>query len=294
MRWEAVGDEAAADAARAFLRARERDCVAAVSRFLAAFPPGGNRPPGADRPAGSAARDRAWTAASEEGATASFLGRFGAIAFPVLGEERGAGGPARACARLLAGRVLGSAQGLERDVRGLEKALGRRAENIDYDLMELDGPPAAEALGAGPVLLRIRRASADDADALFPLQASYELEEVLPPGARFDAASSRAALRRLLETRLVLVAELGGEPVGKANVNASGFARDQIGGVYVLPALRGRGIGTRLCAELAAAIAEGGRGATLFVKKRNASARAAYARVGFLFRADYRIAYFGR
>ncbi len=80
--------------------------------------------------------------------------------------------------------------------------------------------------------------------------------------------------------------------VAKAGINARGFAYDQIGGVYVVPELRGAGIGTRLVAELCARTATEGRRLSLFVKKRNAAARRTYEKIGFAETGDYRITYY--
>ncbi|OHE64807.1 MAG: hypothetical protein A2Z99_09695 [Treponema sp. GWB1_62_6] len=302
MRWTLVRPEQEASA-RAFLAARERYCVSAASRFL-------------ER---DAAVDRAWLATGKDGAPRAFafLTKAGFL-FPVIarrfregtaadaGSGNAGSGSAEftaavgeALGRILAFRTVRAVQGLAEDVAIAERLLvgrkqGPAPDAVDYDLMELGGPPSAGSLAGGPAGLLVRRAFPSDADGLFPLQRDYELEEVVPRGGSFNPAACRLSLDSLIARRLVLVAELGGEFVGKANVNASAFLRDQIGGVYVLPDLRGLGIGTRLSAELAALIAAQGRTASLFVKKDNAAARAAYRQVGFKRIGDYRIAYSGR
>jgi predicted GNAT family acetyltransferase len=80
--------------------------------------------------------------------------------------------------------------------------------------------------------------------------------------------------------------------VGKININAESFTRLQIGGVYVDPACRGRGIGGALIAGFIRLFAFREKGFTLFVKKQNAAARRVYDRIGFTKLADYRIDYF--
>ena len=79
-----------------------------------------------------------------------------------------------------------------------------------------------------------------------PLQEAYEREEVLTPvhrstprpaGPRLPAPSSGSSSSS---------AEEGGVIVGKAGTNARGFRVDQMGGVYTLPARRGRGRGRGL------------------------------------------------
>jgi predicted GNAT family acetyltransferase len=115
---------------------------------------------------------------------------------------------------------------------------------------------------------------------------------VLPEGAEFNLAVSRMNLRHILSGQRIVSAELDGWTVAKANTSAVSFTRYQIGGVYVHPAYRGRGIARRLCAELARELVAEGRGLTLFVKKQNTAARAAYHRVGFTVQGDYRISYY--
>jgi predicted GNAT family acetyltransferase len=158
--------------------------------------------------------------------------------------------------------------------------------------MLLDSPPSAVSLAAGPASLHIRRAESLDADLLLPLRLAYELEEVLPLGTPPNIPATRLALERSLHERLVLIAELDGQVVGTAATNARAFTRDQVGGVYVLPALRACGIGTRIVAELGALLREENRGAVLFVKTGNIPAIRAYERIGFQAGAPYRIVYF--
>jgi ribosomal protein S18 acetylase RimI-like enzyme len=158
--------------------------------------------------------------------------------------------------------------------------------------MELDLPAAAflpEAANRG-VILRVP--GPEDADALFPLQAGYDQEEVLPRAAVFNPAVCRKNLEAIISTGLVLAAEYSGRLVGKININAESFTRFQIGGVYVDPACRGHGIGSALIAGFIRLFAFRGKGFTLFVKKQNAAARRVYDRIGFTKLADYRINYY--
>jgi predicted GNAT family acetyltransferase len=158
--------------------------------------------------------------------------------------------------------------------------------------MLLDSAPSAASLVAGPGSLRIRRADRQDAELLLPLRLAYEREEVLPPGAPTNIPATRMSLEKSLADRLVLVAELDGEVVATAATNARAFTRHQIGGVYVVPALRDRGIGTRIVAELGALLREEHWGAVLFVKTSNIPAIRAYGRIGFQTGDPYRIVYF--
>ncbi|MDR1900917.1 MAG: GNAT family N-acetyltransferase [Treponema sp.] len=166
------------------------------------------------------------------------------------------------------------------------------AETIDYDLMALDREPPAAAFRSGPSGLIIRAPAKNDTDEIFRLQAAYEQEEVLPRHAVFNAAASRIGLERALGSEQMLVAELDGVIVGKINTSARSFTRYQIGGVFVRPDCRGMGIGLSMGAAFFRALILGGSGATLFVKKKNAAARALYRRLGFTILGDYRISYY--
>jgi predicted GNAT family acetyltransferase len=190
-----------------------------------------------------------------------------------------------ACARFLRGDT--------EQMESLIKPLGYEStRHIDYDLMILDGEPSPQSLQAGPGGLILRRPRSADMPELSLLQAAYEREEVIPPGAEFNAAASRLSLEQMLEREHVLAAELGGHIVGKVNTNAAAFSRYQIGGVYVHPSCRGLGIATRMTAVLARELIAQGWGLNLFVKKNNPAAKGVYRRIGFTLAGDYRITYY--
>jgi GNAT superfamily N-acetyltransferase len=198
--------------------------------------------------------------------------------------------------RLLAKIPLHAVQGLREDALILEDIIARSGlrpmHSIDYDLMSLDRELAPDSLRAGPRGLFLRRPGIRDLEALLPLQKAYEREEVLPEGAVFNPHVCRLNLRRILTEQRVISAELDGWTVAKANTSAASFTRYQIGGVYVHPAYRGRGIARRLCAELARELLAEGKGLSLFVKKRNPAAHSVYSGLGFTTRDDYRISYY--
>jgi predicted GNAT family acetyltransferase len=194
------------------------------------------------------------------------------------------------------GRPIYVLQGLAEDTAIFEnmlRALGyAMTDGINYRLMALDREPAAETLGAGPPDLILREPAPKDTEAVFPLQAAYEREEVLPRGTVFNPRNCRLSLAHILYRERILVAELDSRIVGKINTNAESFTRCQIGGVYVLPEYRDRGIATRMTAVLAAELIAAGRGISLFVKKQNPAALAVYRRIGFEVLGDYRICYY--
>jgi predicted GNAT family acetyltransferase len=129
-------------------------------------------------------------------------------------------------------------------------------------------------------------------NALAALQAAYEREEVLPTASEFNATASRLNIERIFTREQMLVAELDGRLVGKINTNAITFTRYQVGGVYVLPDYRGKGIARRMAGAFIDSLIAQGRGISLFVKKTNHAARSVYQRIGFDILGDYRISYY--
>jgi len=189
-----------------------------------------------------------------------------------------------------------SLQGRKEDVLIMETAMEKiglfAAEKTDYDLMCIDCLPSDCYTSSGPGGLVIRKPEFIDMDALAALQAAYEQEEVLPNGAEFNAAVSRLNTEHIFSKEQMLVAELDGRLIGKINTNAVTFTRYQVGGVYVHPHYRSRGIARRMAGEFIASLVIQGRGVSLFVKKSNLAARRVYQSVGFEILGDYRIIYY--
>jgi GNAT superfamily N-acetyltransferase len=255
--------------------------VSACSRFL--------------RPRRSAGQ--LWGFPNPDGSLKALLFHTKGTLFPILNSRDAAAfNLSPSLLRFLQKNHVHALQGLREDVLVLEKVmedLGQRsADEIDYDLMALDRGPSPETLRAGPPGLSVRKPELWELDDIFPLQSAYEMEEVLPRGAVFDAAASRVNLKHILKEEVVLVAELKGQIIAKANTSAVSFTRAQIGGVFVHPFCRGQGIARRICAELARTLVNSGRGVNLFVKKWNRSARIVYHSIGFRPIADYRITYY--
>jgi ribosomal protein S18 acetylase RimI-like enzyme len=184
--------------------------------------------------------------------------------------------------------------GMREDIVRYESCLRLASRaRVDYRLMTFaPGPGFAPHPALAYPGLSVRRALISDLDALMPLQEGYEREEVLTPIHEFNWAACKASLARSLERQLVFVAEEGGVIVGKAGTNARGFGVDQVGGVYTLPARRGRGVASALVSALMGEIGASGRRIALFVKPTNASAYALYRGLGFDEIGDYRADYF--
>jgi ribosomal protein S18 acetylase RimI-like enzyme len=285
-RWRKI-PEASYPQAEAFLQNCEALCVGACSRFLArSFKPG-----------------HIWFlpgivtggAGVAEGEIAAFLLHSRSSLFPIFTGDRNYPLP-RFLGRFLRKIPIYSVQGLIKDTEILEAGMLKNGytitDCIDYDLMTLDKDPLPSCFNMGPPGLLIRAPTEADKEDLFPLQSAYEQEEVIPLGGSFDPDNCRRNLSKLLASEKMMVACLGNKIVGKINTNAKSFTRYQIGGVYVLPQLRGHGIAAKLSAVFLKELTSQGRGISLFVKKRNAAARNLYRRLGFTISGDYRISYY--
>ena len=265
--------------AQAYLKAREKLCVAACARFLHV----------------RESRGHVWYLGDRRGEISALLLHCHRTLFPVFDKNPRIAGP-RFLSRFLGKVPIHALQGLREDAELLETLMEDQgyfaSERIDYELMSLDDTPGSGVLRSGPVNLVLRCPQPGDEEALFALQSAYEQEEVLPANAVFDPAVSRLNLQHILSRERVLVAELDGQVVGKINTSAESFTRYQIGGVYVRPDCRGLGIGANMTAVFARNLLALERGITLFVKKRNTAACKVYRRAGFSVLADYRITYY--
>ena len=140
---------------------------------------------------------------------------------------------------------------------------------------------------------KIVRCGIKDADALMPLQLAYEAEEVLPPCRTQNPAVTRKNLERILKTEYVLALQNSrGEPVAKANTNAVGIRRAQIGGVYTAPDFRRKGCASLLVETLVEKIVASNRLAVLYARNGNESAEKAYTALGFTKTGGFTIAYY--
>ena len=190
-------------------------------------------------------------------------------------------------------RRLFSVMGRATDVEALETALARAPGQImAYHLMAQERPPQERPLPRLPRGMFIRPARPDEARHLFDIQKKYEIEEVLLPGNTFSPTATLQHLKETLREQIVVVAEIEGMPVGKANTNARGIFFDQIGGVFTERALRSRGIATALMMRLLQKVASEQKSASLFVKKDNAPALRMYQNLGFAVEDGFRISYY--
>jgi predicted GNAT family acetyltransferase len=260
------------------LRDMEDDCVTACGRYLAREP----------------SSDSVWMLCGEKNEFIAVMVNSRSTLIPVLCGMNEIPSPVflKYFFRL---KKIHSVQGLKNEVLVLERDMERfgkkTSEIIDYDLMCIDRPPENKGnLQAENIVLRVPRLT--DLNALAPLQAAYEQEEVLHKGSAFSPLASRINLANIITAGRILAAELNGRLVGKINVNAVSFIRYQVGGVYVHPDYRGLGIARKMAAEFIASLTAEGRGVTLFVKKTNLPARRLYSGLGFTVRGHYRLTYY--
>jgi len=278
LRWRKMKDKDIHDV-EYLLRDMENSCVTACGRFLSS----------------RSSDTHVWRLCSGKGELLALLINSRSTLIPVLCGMKKIPPPdfLKGFLRL---KKIHSVQGLTEEVRLFENALEKMGKNtadiFDYDLMDLDNLPSLNALSSGPKNLVLRVPRLTDLDAIAPLQAAYEQEEVLPKGSVFSYAASRVNIANIVSGGRILAAEIDGRPVGKINVSAVSFTRYQVGGVYVRPEFRGMGIARRMAAEFITSLISEGRGVTLFVKKHNVPARRLYSGLGFGIRGDYRITYY--
>ena len=199
------------------------------------------------------------------------------------------------------GRVLRNAHPPVKSIMGTGRSAGLveafmpsiPTARIEYFLMSVSRDRARPALLPQNSGVVARLASESDADALFPLQRAYELEEVVVDPRHFSDAQCLKLLRKTLREELVFMVLKDGVPVAKAATNARGFAVDQIGGVFTVPEARGTGMGKLVVSALLRRVLREKEEACLFVKKRNRPAIALYERLGFAPVTDYVISYYG-
>jgi ribosomal protein S18 acetylase RimI-like enzyme len=169
--------------------------------------------------------------------------------------------------------------------------VGRRPDlQVRYRFMSLGTDRAIPHDDRGEV--RVRWAVERDLDEAYPLRERYEREEVVTSIHSFDPAACKRALSRIIADGALALAFLDGIPVGTAAINGRGVSWEQIGGVYVDPKRRGRGVARALMGFLASESRGRGMGSCLFVKTANDPAKNLYHSLGFEDLGPFEIRYF--
>jgi hypothetical protein len=151
-----------------------------------------------------------------------------------------------------------------------------RDERWDQPVLASAGPATALA---DP---QVRVAVASDLDALLPAAVAMFTEEVgVSPLAAGGGSAYRARLSDLIARRQSLLRRDGDRVVFKAELAAVSPWASQIQGVWVDPALRGRGYGTAGMAAVVTHALAVAPTVTLYVNGHNTAARRCYEAVGF-------------
>ena len=133
-----------------------------------------------------------------------------------------------------------------------------------------------------PIDAGVRRVRAEELDAYLVAAIDMFIGEVgIDPRLGDGGRGYRRRVAGLIAAGRAWARFEHGEVVFKGEVGSQSPAVGQIQGVWVHPEYRGRGLGTTGTAAIAAAVADSGRIASLYVNSFNTVARAAYARIGF-------------
>ena len=138
----------------------------------------------------------------------------------------------------------------------------------------------------------IIRCTEHDMDFLHSLQKDYMKDEVAVPGRTLTDAEVDITLRQILKNQICLAMTVDGDIVAKANTNAIGINKVQIGGVYTHPLYRRNGYAGTLIQALCNRATRAQKQPVLFVKEKNKPALSLYQKLGFEECGHYAIAYY--
>ena len=158
-----------------------------------------------------------------------------------------------------------------------------------YKMMKLTSPLADIQLSGGEEIIRCTE---HDMEILHPLQKDYMKDEVAVPGRPITDAEVDISLRQILKNQLCFALTVDGDIVAKANTNAIGINKVQIGGVYTHPLYRRNGYAAALVTALSNRAIRSGKQPVLFVKEKNMPAFSLYQKLGFVECGRYAIAYY--
>lgn len=144
-----------------------------------------------------------------------------------------------------------------------------------YVLMDLMPPPS-------PASGSLRQADQQDAAWLIDWNLAFAVEARLP-GIEHDRAQAMSRLRESITNGRRFVWEDSGRPVAMASFAPTGMDGARIGGVYTLPAERGRGYAGAAVAALSRRLldASAARWCSLFADVSNPQSNRIYQRFGY-------------
>lgn len=155
-----------------------------------------------------------------------------------------------------------------------------RAVRSHQPLMSLTTLPSSRGLELDP---RVRPARADEVDLVLPAAAHMFEGEIGYPPYTGSGTAYRSALLALIDRGHTFVVVEDGAVIFKADVGSVALGCAQLQGVWLAPHLRGQGLATAMMASVVEQVmTTRARWVTLYVNDFNASARATYARVGFV------------
>ena len=159
---------------------------------------------------------------------------------------------------------------------------GQRKQVVEHYIMELE--PSNFIIPQLPDQLKIKilKGSNRQLLPLFPLQKTYERQEVLLNPDTQDTFETFRWLKSILTHEICFYAKRGFRYVSKANTNAKGIDHIQIGGVFTVPRFRHQGYALHTVAALCRCIIEEEHKIpSLFVRCDNENAINLYKRLGF-------------
>ena len=156
-------------------------------------------------------------------------------------------------------------------------------------LRQGSGTASSTTLSGGEEIIRCTE---HDMEILHPLQKDYMKDEVAVPGRPITDAEVDISLRQILKNQLCFALTVDGDIVAKANTNAIGINKVQIGGVYTHPLYRRNGYAAALVTALCNRALRSGKEPVLFVKEKNMPAFSLYQKIGFAECGQYSIAYY--
>ncbi|MCL2800946.1 MAG: GNAT family N-acetyltransferase [Treponema sp.] len=277
-RWQKL-DKNNIEAADLLLRKNENKYVSACARFLKCL----------------TLNDPVWALIKNNSSIEALIINLKSALMPVLfGKEEIP--PPKFLGGFFNKKKIHSIQGQKNEVLLLENILKQAGMKVkdfyDYDLMSLDVQPVLNGVLSNTPAIELKIPQLTDLDKLAPIQAEYEKEEVLPAGSIFNPSVSRLNIANITANGQILTAWLDNKLIGKINVSAVSYTRFQVGGVYVHPDYRGRGIARWMAHKFISSLINQGKGVTLFVKKNNTAARRLYTSLGFTVNGDFRITYY--
>lgn len=159
---------------------------------------------------------------------------------------------------------------------------GQRQQVVEHYIMELEPDRFKIPQMPPPQKMRILKGSTRQLLPLFPLQKTYERQEVLLNPDSQDTMETFRWLRSILTNEICFYARRGFRYVSKANTNARGFDHIQVGGVFTVPRFRNQGYALNTVAALCRFIIdEEHKIPSLFVRSGNENAIKLYKSLGF-------------